>query len=211
MTFLRLYERVPITEYTSNNNKGVRGRSRGKPWDEFALIEASPLQMQAYERETPQLPVTTEVDRAPTPTMAQASMSRPTVARGATSKSNVLLAGQPFATALTNTSVVPADKPDVAIAQATPRVDRMKTVRIRYFDLERGARSTVLEVPADSYIAEILDNVCKKWGFQKGHARTESGRHQYSGTTRSDTRSPWYEVRSRARPRGDILALEAAA
>ena len=166
--FPALVRTRPITEYTSNNNKGVRGRSRGKPWDEFALIEASPLQMQAYERETPQLPATTEVDRAPTPTMAQASMSRPTVARGATSKSNVLLAGQPFATALTNTSVVPADKPDVAIAQATPRVDRMKTVRIRYFDLERGARSTVLEVPADSYIAEILDNVCKKWGFQKG-------------------------------------------
>lgn len=159
----------PMIENTPNNNKGGRARSRAKPWDEFALIEATAQQQEANDRETPQFATAAaEPELSTTPTLVQTPTLQATTTRMTGARTNAMLAGQPFASALTNTSVVPADKPDVAPSHATPRIDKLKTVRVRYFDIENGSRSTVLELSADSYIGEILDNVCKKWGFQKG-------------------------------------------
>ena len=159
----------PITEYTSNNNKGARARSRTKPWDEFALIEASAQQFQENNRETPRYTLAEEEIRPSTALSSQgpASHPHPPTNRPSSFRSNVLLGGQPFASALTNMTLAPADKPTIVAQHATPRVDKLKTVRVRYFDLDNGARSTILELSADSYIDEILDQVCRKWGFEK--------------------------------------------
>ena len=43
----------PMSDFTMNNNRPQRGRARDKPWDEFALVEASDDQFHEQERETP--------------------------------------------------------------------------------------------------------------------------------------------------------------
>lgn len=43
----------PMSDFTMNNNRPARGRARDKPWDEFALVEASDDQLREHERETP--------------------------------------------------------------------------------------------------------------------------------------------------------------
>lgn len=158
----------PITDFTSNNNRGARSRSRGRNFDEFALVEVSDADVQSNNAETPQFIPPEAESAAPTPALAQETMSA-IATRIAASRSNALLAGQPFASALSNTSLTPADLPAKAAQQhATPRVGQTKTLRVRFFDIDVSARSTTLEVSSDTYLAEILDQVCKKWNFDKG-------------------------------------------
>lgn len=164
----------PVTDFTSNNNRGARGRSRGRNFDEFALVEVSDSELQANNAETPQfIPPDTEASApaAVAQSMLQAeppSSPHPGTSRAASSRTNVLLAGQPFASALSNTSLTPADQPARIAQQATPRVGPTKTLRVRYFDLDVSARSTTIEISSDTYLAEILDQVCRKWNFDKG-------------------------------------------
>ena len=165
--FPALVRTRPITDFTSNNNRGARGRSRGKPFDDFALVEASGPQLQANNKETPQY-IPEEREKTPQEPQRTATPNLPPPnTRAPPSRSNVLLAGQPFATALANTSLTPADRPAPIAPQATPRIDKLKQIRVRHFDIDIAARTTTLEVSADSYIAEILDHVCKKWNFDK--------------------------------------------
>ncbi|KIX06095.1 uncharacterized protein Z518_04069 [Rhinocladiella mackenziei CBS 650.93] len=159
----------PITDFTYNNNRGGRGRSRDRPFDEFALVEASLSQVEANKKETPQFIPAAEEEvgpvAAPDPSIPQ---PQPTPAPKAhLSRTNILLAGQPFASALTNASLTPADLPAPAAPQATPRVGATKTIRIRYFDIDVAAQTMTMEISTDSYIAEILDHVCKRWNFEK--------------------------------------------
>ena len=164
--FPALVRTRPITDFTSNNNRGARGRSRGKPFDDFALVEASGLQLQANNKETPQYIAEQIESTVQEPQRSAAPTVPPPLQRAGPSRSNVL-AGQPFATALANTSLTPADRPAPIAPQATPRIDKLKQIRVRHFDVDIAARTTTLEVSADSYIAEILDHVCKKWNFDK--------------------------------------------
>jgi target of rapamycin complex 2 subunit MAPKAP1 len=164
----------PVTDFTSNNNRGARGRSRGRNFDEFALVEVSDSELRANNAETPQfVPAEAEAPAAPTPsqslmTVETLSTPHPGASRAASSRSNVLLGGQPFASALSNMTLTPADQPARPLQQATPRVGPTKTLRVRYFDLDVSARSTTIEISSDTYLAEILDQVCKKWNFDKG-------------------------------------------
>ncbi|EXJ95528.1 hypothetical protein A1O1_00650 [Capronia coronata CBS 617.96] len=159
----------PVTDFTYNNNRGGRMRSRERPFDEFALVEASPSQLEANKKETPQYIPTAQEEglplAAPDPPAPQTQPF--TVHRGPLPKNNILLAGQPFTSALSNASLTPADLPAPAGPQATPRMGRTKTIRVRYFDIDMSAQTTTLELSTDSYIAEILDHVCKRWNLEK--------------------------------------------
>jgi target of rapamycin complex 2 subunit MAPKAP1 len=159
----------PITDFTSNNNRGNRGRSRGRSYDEFALVEVSDADLRANNAETPQFVPATEEPSPQITVQPEAGLSpHPGANRAASSRTNVLLAGQPFASALSDKSLTPADQPARAAQSATPRVGQSKTLRIRHFDVDMAARSTTIEISSDTYLAEILDQVCKKWNFDKG-------------------------------------------
>jgi target of rapamycin complex 2 subunit MAPKAP1 len=162
----------PITDFTSNNNRGARGRSRGRNFDEFALVEVADRELHANNAETPQfIPAAAEEEPTTQTVPAQeVGLTAPSQAgRTTSSRSNVLLGGQPFASALSNMSLTPADQPVKAAQQhATPRIGQTKTLRVRFFDIDVSARSTTLEVSSDAYLAEILDQVCRKWNFDKG-------------------------------------------
>lgn len=44
-----------------------------------------------------------------------------------------------------------------------------KTLKVRFINLEASTHVMTLNTSTDSYIAEILDSVCKRWGLDKGN------------------------------------------
>ncbi|KAJ9662158.1 Component of a membrane-bound complex containing the Tor2p kinase [Neophaeococcomyces mojaviensis] len=159
-----------MSDFTMNNNRGARARSRGKPFDEFALVEASPREFQANQKETPMFsPTKDEVAPSKPPPQEQGSSTVPTppTSTRPSNRSKPLLAGQPFASALANTGFTPADKPTQTTTTSTPRLGTMKQLRVRYFDLDTTGQTTKVEISTDSYIAEILDLVCRQWNLDK--------------------------------------------
>ncbi|KIW95857.1 uncharacterized protein Z519_02921 [Cladophialophora bantiana CBS 173.52] len=162
----------PVTDFTYNNNRGGRGRARDRPFDDFALVEASRAQYEANKKETPQFIPDAAAEAGPVITLDGATpQSQPPpplpVSKAPPSRTNILLAGQPFTSALSNTSLTPADLPAPAAPQATPRMGATKTIRIRYLNLEMTAQTMTMEISTDGYIAEILDHVCKRWNLEK--------------------------------------------
>lgn len=173
--FPALGRTLPMTDFTSNNNNAakMRGRSRGKPYDEFALVEATNTEFEENERLHPQFsqslgsdegepPVNLTVPGAP-----GASQPTPPV-KPAIGRQNPIL-GQPFSSALNDNTLTPADRPMVPISHATPRMGVTKTLKIRFVNLEAAAHTMTLNPSTDSYIAELLDAVCKRWGLDKGN------------------------------------------
>jgi hypothetical protein len=160
----------PMSEFTANNNRGARGRSRERPFDEFALVEANSQQAEDNHKVTPKYTPApeSEADKGVAPPhIAPTSAPRTFASKPPGPRHNPVLGGQPFASALNYTSMTPADRPVAPTSHATPRVGVTKTLRIRYLDLDVSTQVTTMEIPADSYIAEILDHVCKRWNLDK--------------------------------------------
>lgn len=157
----------PIIDFTSNNNRApaARGRSRSKPYDEFALVKATAIEFAENERQYP-TPSADAVD--------EAEIAQPIIQANQTNAKNRMfgrinpILGQPFSSALNDSTLTPADRPAVPTSQATPRMGVTKTLKVRYVDLD-ATQTTSMNTSTDSYIAEILDSVCKKWGLDKGH------------------------------------------
>ncbi|CAK37566.1 hypothetical protein CBS115989_6414 [Aspergillus niger] len=158
----------PIADFTSNNNRAAGRRTRGKQYDEFALVEASKAEFEANERQFPQYSQTAASEdsgEAPAPTSAPTSQ---TVPQSKAPRPNPIL-GQPFSSALNDNTLTPADRPAVPTSHATPRLGVSKTLKIRFINVEASTQVTTLNTSTDSYIAEILDSVCKRWGLDKGN------------------------------------------
>lgn len=157
-----------ITDFTTNNNRGGRARSRAKPFDEFALVEATTREIEANRRETP-LPATDEFS-VPKPQVQDVPSETNTTSNQVSrvgNKSNAPLGVQPFASALDNAGLTPADRPMALGATSTPKLGAMKTVRVRYFDFDTVGQTAKIDISTDSYIAEILDQVCRRWSLDR--------------------------------------------
>lgn len=169
--FPALGRTLPIGDFTSNNNRAAasRGRARGKPYDEFALVEATQSEFEENERLYPKYSQGSAVEgsggnlAAPT-----VSANQPAQNKTPTSRTNPIL-GQPFSSALNDSTLTPADRPAVPTSHATPRMGVLKTLKIRFVNLEGSAHVMTINTSTDSYIAEILDTVCKRWGLDKGN------------------------------------------
>ncbi|KAJ5666711.1 hypothetical protein N7462_011120 [Penicillium macrosclerotiorum] len=169
--FPALGRTLPMTDFTSNNNQAAkaRGRSRGKPYDEFALVEASKSEFEENERLYPQFSQSLGSDESEQPpTLIVPGSQPPPQTKSAMGRVNPILR-QPFSSALNDSTLTPADRPAVPISHATPRLGVSKTLKIRFINLEASAHVMTLNTSSDSYIAEILDSVCKRWGLDKGN------------------------------------------
>jgi target of rapamycin complex 2 subunit MAPKAP1 len=159
----------PMTDFTSNNNRGARGRSRERPFDEFALVEATAQQFEENQKltpaYTPSTPANEDGPDLPDSGHGLSQLAAPRIPAPSQRFNPVL--GQPFASALHNTSFRPADMPEPQISYATPRMGVMKTLRIRHLDLDVSNQATSMDIATDSYIAEILDHICKLWNLDK--------------------------------------------
>jgi len=158
--FPALSRTSPISQFTSNNTRGVRGRSREKPYDEFALVEATEPQYKENQITTPKYdeiatPANTETtERVPPAPIRQSQTEKKEVA---------------FAPALRKPAVAPADTPALPTNYSTPRVGPSKMLKIHFTSLEAFSQVSTIEVTTDTYLAEVLDNVCKRWKLDKAY------------------------------------------
>ncbi len=161
----------PIADFTSNNNRAARGRGRDKRYDEFALVEATEDQFKENERLTPkfsQLANTAEEDSSENPPAQQQQLLQQPPNKSVGPRFNPVL-GQPFASALRSNSTAPADTPAIPLTHSTPRMGATKLIKIHFATPEAFAQTNTIEVTTDTYIAEVLDTVCKKWSLDKAH------------------------------------------
>lgn len=161
----------PIADFTSNNNRPARGRGRDKRYDEFALVEATEDQFKENERLTPrfsQLANTAEEDSSENPPVQHSQIPQPPPNKSVGPRFNPVL-GQPFASALRSNSAAPADTPAIPLTHSTPRMGATKLIKIHFATPEAFAQTNTIEVTTDTYIAEVLDTVCKKWSLDKAH------------------------------------------
>ena len=145
----------PIAAFTSNNNRGPRGRSREKPYDEFALVEATQAQIQENRKLTPKFDKLAEATKAEAPESGSHRQSQ-------TERKETL-------TAPRKPAPVPADKPALLTIHSTPRMGPPKMLKIHFTSLEAFSQISTIEVTTDTYLAEVLDTVCKRWKLDKSY------------------------------------------
>jgi hypothetical protein len=168
--FPALNRTSPIVDFTSNNNRPVRGRSRAKPYDEFALVDATEAQYQENRRLTPMYSkqfeeMTEEPSEASSQAPGAAESSHPVIEDGVLDTT----INKPFAFTARKQSATLADKPAIATNYSTPRMGPPRMLKIHFTSLEAYSQTTNIEVTADTYIAEVLDIVCRKWNLDKAH------------------------------------------
>lgn len=149
-----------ISQFTSNNARGARGRSREKPYDEFALVEATDAQYKENQMITP------KCDRLATPAEPIAREPAPSAPKdqGYMERKEVA-----FAPATRKPAAAPADTPALPTNYSTPRMGPSKMLKVHYTSLEMSSQVSTIEVTTDTYLAEVLDNVCKRWKLDKGY------------------------------------------
>lgn len=133
LDFPALTRTKPIMDFTSNNNRGARGRSRTRPYDEFALVAADASQYENNKTLTPKYEYQTDT--------------------------SIPVASRP----------VPADKPQLVPNHSTPRYGTAKELLIHHVSVEATSHTLTINLTTDTYLAEVLDQACKKWGLEKAH------------------------------------------
>lgn len=153
----------PISDFTSNNNRGPRGRSREKPYDSFALVKATDAEFKENQRLTP------KYDQQFAAAQEQAAVRSPQQNPSAEESKDVPAISQEPPTAVRKLTAAPSDRPILATQHSTPRTGPPKMLRIHFRSLEAYSQNTTIEVTTDTYLAEVLDIVCKKWKLDKAY------------------------------------------
>ena len=151
----------PIAGFTSNNNRGTRGRSREKPFDEFALVEASTEQYNENKILTPKY----EQYATNTETKEEQPANMTSLTQTQAEKRDIASPSQPQR----KPPPIPADKPNLPLTQSTPRMGPSKQIKIHFTSVEAFSQVTTVEVTTDTYLAELLDTVCKRWNLDRSH------------------------------------------
>ena len=155
--FPALNRTSPISQFASHNSRGVRGRSREKPYDEFALVEATDAQHKENKALTPKYEehaVQAKDEESESKTKRQSLTEKKEVA---------------FEPAARKPAAAPADKPALPNNYSTPRMGPPKLLKIHFTSLEALSQTSTLETSSDTYIAEVLDTVCKRWKLDKSY------------------------------------------
>ncbi|KAI9789654.1 MAG: hypothetical protein M1833_002271 [Piccolia ochrophora] len=156
----------PMSDFTSNNNRAARSRSNSKVYDEFALVEATGQQYKENDRLTPnppsEEPPTQDTSEVTTPQPMPNHHPAPLPRR------NPVL-GPSFNphSALRSNINTPADVPSAPASHATPRTGSSKLIKIHLTSPEGYAQFVALHVTTDTYMAEVLDTVCKRRNLDK--------------------------------------------
>ena len=157
-----------VTDFTSNNNRPARGRPKGKAYDDFALVEATESQYAQNKIVTPKYTkmfekFIREANGSPSHVIAQATESALDDNWPVDTVVN-----RPFALAPRKGSAT-LDQPSVPTVHSTPRTGPSKILKVTFTSLEAQTQSTAVEATTDTYLAEVLDLVCKRWHLDKAH------------------------------------------
>lgn len=164
-------ERVKaVTSFTTANNRAARARSNSTPFDEFALVEATEAQFQQNQSLTPQFKQegggTTESDDDLRPKPASMPVATPLTGSLLTQnpllttmtalRQNMPLAGMPFT--------------GPPLAQSVSRGGIQKLLRIHIYSADAAPGQMItLDVTTDTYLADVLDVICKKRQLDKAN------------------------------------------
>lgn len=152
----------PIVDFTSNNNRAARGRSREKPYDEFALVEATEAEFNENQKLTPKYGQTITQEESLDDDSQQNTQKDKSQAVNNTAPS--------YYTAVSSKSITTlADKSSNQTSHSTPRMGPSKILKIHFTSLEALTHTTSIEITSDTYIAEVLDMVCKRWKLDKAY------------------------------------------
>lgn len=149
----------PMVDFTyNNNNRTARARAREKPYDEFALVEATEAQFKENQAMTPKY--------GQLANSAVEATNQTALLKTETDKKALLC---PKAKGLySKPTAAPADK-IVAGTNSTPRMGPSKTLKIHFTSLEAFTQLTTVEVTTDTYLAEVLDIACKHFKIDKAY------------------------------------------
>lgn len=157
----------PVVSFTTVNNRAARARGKAKTYDEFALVEATDEQFQKNQSLTPQF-------KQESAAASESTDDFMPPLKNTLSQTSTLGASQPRLNPLLTTmapfrsNVNLADSPAIGAATPTARggVKKLLKVTIASTDARPGQMIT-LEVNTSTYLAEVLDILCKKRQLEK--------------------------------------------
>ncbi|KAI1768822.1 SIN1-domain-containing protein [Hypoxylon sp. FL1150] len=160
--FEPLDRKKPVNAFTTANNRAARSRSASKAYDEFALVQASEEGFAENKIQTPQFEQQDAVEDAANEETTPRSTPQPQISASK--------ASQPRTNPIITTTFrveQPAEKPAASTARAA-RGGQHKFLRVRILssDVAPGQMVT-LDVTTDMYLAEVLDQVCRKRQLDK--------------------------------------------
>ncbi|KAF2126162.1 stress-activated map kinase-interacting protein-like protein [Dothidotthia symphoricarpi CBS 119687] len=171
--FPPLTRNKPLKDFASNNARGMRPRARDKPWDEFALVEASAREVTEAEKLTPiyseeaAAALASQKDAPDSPDDATPLKPQPIPSRAKSFRNPIT--GPSFAPTATrkNTSNL-ADAPTVSASHAASRIGAPRTITVHFTDEHFNAKHIPVPCTTDTYIAEVFDRVCRDLHLDKG-------------------------------------------
>jgi|TARA_R110002003_G_scaffold252_5_gene17854 hypothetical protein len=160
----------PLKDFASNNARGMRPRARDKPWDEFALVEASQREIAENEKLTPLY----------SREAASALESQQDAAEGKVEKTPIKpipnraksfrnpITGPSFApTATRKDKSALADAPTVNASHAASRTGAPRTVNVHFTDENFNTKHIPINCTTDTYIADVFEQVCHELRLDK--------------------------------------------
>ena len=164
--FPPLTRNKPLKDFASNNARGMRPRARDKPWDEFALVEASPREVAENEKVTPiyseEAAAASTSQKDSSEVKEESELKQPVESMPSRAKSfRNPITGPSFAPKATrkDTSTL-ADAPTTSSSHAASRIGAPKTVNVHFTDENFNTKHIPVPCTTDTYIDEIFDKVC---------------------------------------------------
>ncbi|KAM0454922.1 hypothetical protein ACHAPV_008063 [Trichoderma viride] len=177
----------PLTSATTVNNAhmrgGGRGRSNSKVYDEFAIVAATESEYEANQRLTPQedeeeeaqpsqdsIPEEAVSPKAETPKIENANASGNTNLGIFSPPQSDHPRPNPILNTAYRPNVLLADAPQTRTTVSNAMRGQQKLLRIFIMSSDTAAGQMVtLDITTDTYLAEVLDQVCRKRNLDKAN------------------------------------------
>jgi hypothetical protein len=168
--FPALERTKPVASFTFANNRAVRSRSNSKPFDEFALVEATEDQFLENMTVTPQF----KQEGIAKSTMDDDLMPKNPAIPPPTTMAGTLLHQNPLLTTMSglrqNSSLLDMPAAGALVSQTLSRTGVQKLLRIHIHSADAAPGQMItLDVTTDTYLADVLDVVCKKRQLDKAN------------------------------------------
>ncbi|KAH7063830.1 stress-activated map kinase interacting protein 1-domain-containing protein [Paraphoma chrysanthemicola] len=168
--FPPLTRNKPLKDFASNNARGMRPRAREKPWDEFALVEASQREIAENEKLTPlysrEAAAALESQQDAAEGKIEKKPVKPIPNRAKSFRNPIT--GPSFApTATRKDKSALADVPAVNASHAASRTGAPKTVNVHFTDENFNTKHMPINCTTDTYIADVFEQVCHELRLDK--------------------------------------------
>lgn len=168
--FPPLTRNKPLKDFASNNARGMRPRAREKPWDEFAMVEASAREISENEKLTPiyseEAAAALESQQDASEGKEEKQLAKPIPNRAKSFRNPIT--GPSFApTATRKDKSALADVPTVNASHAASRIGAPRTIIVHFTDENFHTKHLPVNCTTDTYIADVFEQVCRDLRLDK--------------------------------------------